>query len=331
MMVTTLLVFLGAAGVQEPARAAEEFARGDMRIQEAPGQGAGVTDSDIEKSPVQAILRKRGSTLATLRRAGRGDIVVVKGSDDQIEQILEGLEIPHSTIGPEQFPRADLSGCKILLINPHFLHNSLVYRTTDTSPIEKEIRALEEKEVVLRKRAQVSDPALLEVTRQLIAQRQFLENLKDAALISENVRKFVAAGGYVLTNNYGISILERAFPGIVARGGRTGPIMTVAPKPNSKTQSPLLNDVVPAGAALQWTLSFQSYLIRVEKLTVDVLLETSDLPKLTALAVAFSPDKKGKVLHLLPHFRGQTGQTTKKADYSLQNLLLNFLAERMNR
>jgi hypothetical protein len=296
-------------------------------------QDPAVTDADIEKSPVEAIGRRRSSALASLHRVARGDIVVVKGSDDQLELVLERLEIPHSTIGPEELSRADLTGCKVLLINPHFTFSSVNYRVADAGPMEKEIRALEEKEAALRKRVQASDGDLAKLTLELTMKRQGLQNVKDAALIGENVRKHVAAGGYVVTNDWGISVLERAFPGTIARGGRTGPIMTVAPKASPRAKSSLLTEVLREGSApLQWTLGFQSYLIRIEKASVDVLLETPDLPKLTALAVTFAPEKsKGKLLHLLPHLYGATGQPTKQADYSLQNLLLNFLVERMSR
>ena len=294
-------------------------------------QDPAVTDADIEQSPVEAILRKRAGTITALRRGGRSDVLVVKGSGDELEKVLERLEIPHSTLGPEELARADLTGGKVLLINPHFTFSSLNYRVLDTSPMEKEIRTLEEKEAALRKRVPETDIDLAKLTTELVARRQGLENVKEAALVGENVRKFVASGGYVVTNDWGISILERAFPGTVARGGRTGPIMMVAPKAHPRTKTALLSEVLREGSPpLQWTLSFQSYLIRIEKPAVEVLLETPDLPKLTSLAVVFSPDKsKGKALHLLPHVYGQTGQTTKKAEYSLLNLLLNFIAERL--
>jgi hypothetical protein len=305
----------------------------DVSSSGRPRQDPAVTDADIEKNPVDAILRKRAGTIATLRRGARGDILVVKGAHDEIEQVLERLEIPHSTIGPEELPRADLSACKILLINPHFSYGSLVYRTFETGPIEREIQGLEEKEAALRKRVPAADGDLLRLQLEITQKHQLLENVKDAARVGENVRKFVASGGFLLTNDWGISVLERAFPGIVARGGKTGAILTVAPKAHPKTKSSLLNEVIrPGSPTTPWTLSFESYLIRIEKPTVEVLVETPDLPKLTSLAVRFTPDKsKGKVLHLLPHLKGPTGQTTKQADYALQNLLLNFLGERMAR
>jgi len=62
---------------------------------------------------------------------------------------------------------------------------------------------------------------------------------------------------------------------------------------------------------------------------VDVLVETGDVSKYPAVAVAFTPEKStGKVLHILSHFQRQA---TKQGDYALQNLLLNFLTERVKK
>ena len=60
-----------------------------------------------------------------------------------------------------------------------------------------------------------------------------------------------------------------------------------------------------------------------------MLVESGDVARNTAVAVAFTPDKSsGKVLHILSHFQRQA---TKQGDYALQNLLVNFLAERAKR
>ena len=48
-----------------------------------------------------------------------------------------------------------------------------------------------------------------------------------------------------------------------------------------------------------------------------------------AVAVTVTPEKaSGKALHILSHFQRQA---TKQGDYALQNLLLNFLLERIKK
>src|SRR5204862_7237526 len=142
------------------------------------------------------------------------------------------LEIPYSIIDPEQLPRTNLSTCKLLLVNCNNTYASGLFRVADTGTIEKEIEALEEKEIALRKRVQETKDKkkvfeygldLLKATSQLSTLRQQLDSVTGAGALVDNVRKFVASGGYLFTSDWGISILERAFPGFVKIGGNIGP------------------------------------------------------------------------------------------------------------
>jgi hypothetical protein len=319
---------------------------------ETPGLGkpaaapdSDVTDADIDADPTAAIRRKRGATLGSLRGGGRADIVVVTGSFDHIEEVLDRLGIPYSVISPEELPRADLSSCKALLLNCHTFYSSTLFRMTEVAPIEKEIEALEIREVALRRRLQDTKEKrkvyefgleLLKVTSELSNQRGLLENVTGVSRMTENVRKFVASGGYLFTSDWGLSILERAFPGTVKNGGNVGP-RTVSLRPHAGVKDPLLDEVFYAGPKsgtvvsrkLQWEVDSGSYAIRIDKPSVRVLVETAEFSKYPAVAVAFTPEKSsGKVLHILSHFQKQA---TKQGDYALQNLLLNFLIERVKK
>jgi hypothetical protein len=301
-----------------------------------------VTDSDIDADPSAAIRRKRGAALGSLRGGGRADIVVVTGSFDHIEEVLDRLEIPYSVIAPEELPRADLSSCKALLVNCHTFYSSTLFRMTESGPIEKEIDALEVREAALRRRlAETKEKRkvfetgleLLKVTSELSNQRGLLESVTGVSRMTENVRKFVASGGYLFTSDWGLSILERAFPGTVKNGGNVGP-RSVTLRPHAGLKDPLLDEVFYAGPKsgtvvsrkLQWEVDSGSYAIRIDKTSVRVLAEMGDASKCPAVAVAFTPEKSsGKVLHILSHFQKQA---TTQGDYALQNLLLNFLIER---
>jgi hypothetical protein len=301
-----------------------------------------VTEADIDKDPTGAIRRRRAGTLSSLRGGSRKHIVVVTGSYDHIQEVLDRLEIPYSIIDPEDLPRTDLTSCKLLLVNCHNSYASGMFRLGDTGTMEKEIDALEAKEAALTRRVQETKDKrkvfeygieLFKVTSQLSALREQLAAVTGATRVVENVRKFVASGGYLFTSDWGLSILERAFPGTVKNGGNIGP-RTVSLRPHAGVKGGLLDEVFYEGPKtgtvvsrkLLWEIDSGSYAIRIEKPTVEVLVETPDVSRHAAVAVAFTPEKSsGKVLHILSHFEKQA---TKQGDYALQNLLVNFLAER---
>jgi hypothetical protein len=302
-----------------------------------------VTEMDIDKDPVAAIRRKRMGTLVKLREGSQRDLVVVSGSYDHIQEVLDKLEIPYSMIDPEDLPRYDLSHSKALLVNCHNAYSAGMFHLTDLVGMQKEILSLEEKEIALRRRVQETKEKkkvfevgleLLKTTSLLSAMRRQLECVSGAETLVENVRKFVLSGGYLFTSDWGISILERSFPGTVKNGGNIGP-RTVTLRPHSGTKSPLLDEVFYSGPKtgtvtsrkLLWEVDSGSYMIKIEKPSVDILVETADVAKSPAVAVSFVPDKaKGRVLHILSHFERQA---TNHGDYALQNLLLNFLMERV--
>lgn len=340
-------------GAKDPAPAARALGAGataGLPQSETPGVAKGprdsgpeVTETDIDRDPTAAIRRRRSGMLVKLREGSQRDLVVVSGSYDHIQEVLDKLEIPYSMIDPEDLPRYDLSHCKVLLVNCHNAYSSGMFHLTDLGVMQKEILSLEEREIALRKRVQETKEKrkvfevgleLLKTTSLLSAMRHQLESVSGAESLVENVRKFVLSGGYLFTSDWGISILERAFPGTVKNGGNIGP-RTVTLRPHSSTRSSLLDEVFYVGPKtgtvtsrkLLWEVDSGSYVIKIEKPTVEILAEAGDVAKSPAVAVSFVPDKsRGRVLHILSHFERQA---TKHGDYALQNLLLNFLMERV--
>jgi hypothetical protein len=111
--------------------------------------------------------------------------------------------------------------------------------------------------------------------------------------------------------------------------------VTIRPR---ESKSPLLEGVFyDTGKAstttlknFQWEIDSQSYLIKVENAKVETLVESGDLARHPAVAVAFAPEGEagGKVLHILSHFKNQA---TRQGDYALQVMLLNFMVERVKK
>jgi hypothetical protein len=311
-----------------------------------PAPGGDVTEEDIDRDPTAAIRRRRAGTLSKLREGSQRDIVVVTGAYDTIQEVLDRLEIPYSIMEPEQLPRADLTRCKALLINCHNTYAGGLFRAVDSATLQKEIEDCEEKEAALRKRVQAAKDKkkvfelgleLLKTTSELSSLRQQLAAFTGATAMVDNVRRFVQSGGYVFTSDWGLTILERAFPGTVKNGGNIGP-RKVALRPRAGSKSALLDEVFYSGPKagtvvskkVMWEVDSGSYMIKIEKPSVvEVLVETGDVSRNSGVAVTISPERSsGKVLHILSHFQRQA---TQQGDYALQNLLLNFLMERVKR
>jgi len=307
--------------------------------------GAEVTEADIDKDPTAAILLRRAGTLTALREGSRRDILVVTGQYDHVQEVLDRLEIPYLLIDPERLPAHDLTRCKALLINCNGTYSAGLFRLGSPTALLKEILSLEEREEGLRRRIKGSKDKrrvfetgleLLKVTSMLSDRRNQLAAVTGADALVQNVRKFVEGGGYLFSSDWGISILERAFPGTLKNGGDIGP-RTVTLRPRSGAKNPLMDEVFYTGSKTStvvskkflWEIDSGSYAVKVASPSVEVLVETSDLARNIPVAVAFSPDKApGKVLHVLSHF---DRQATKQGDYALQSLLLNFLEERVKK
>lgn len=299
-----------------------------------------VTDKDVEKDPTAALAAKRAGDLATLQRGSEKDVVVVNGAYDHVELVLETLRIPHRIVEPERLPTLDLSQTKILLLNCHSTYAAYLFGDVDTRGIEKQIAALAPKVDDLEKRLRTTKDVRtlrtlqiehLRMSSALHNARERLEALGMSNRLVTSLRRFVERGGYVFTSDWGLSLVEKAFPGWVKNGGNVGP-RTVSIRPRA-ARSALMEGVFYAAGKtttekkFRWEIDSQSYAIKVENAKVETLVESADLTRYTAVAVAFAPEGEqgGKVLHILSHFKNQA---TRQGDYALQTLLLNFMLER---
>ena len=306
----------------------------------APSKPAG-GDVDVEKDPTAALASRRAGQLDALRRGSDKDVLVVAGAYDHVEEVLERLEVPHRVVDAERLATLDLSKCKILLIDCHVTYAAYLFGEVDTRALEKQISLLASKVEELEKRMKSTQDkraqfALqtehLRTTSSLENARRRLESLRVSSRMIENLRRFVENGGYLFTSDWGLSLVEKAFPGWVKNGGNVGP-KRVGIRPRA-SKSPLLEDVFYESKGstttlkkFQWEIDSQSYLIKIENPKVETLVDSGELPRHPAVAVAFAPEgeKGGKVLHILSHFKNQA---TRQGDYALQVMLLNFMWER---
>jgi hypothetical protein len=303
----------------------------------------------IEKDPTEALRARRAGDLRKLQSGNPRDIVVVSGTYDRVEDVLVKLGIPHKVIPPSELPGADLSGTLALLIDCAESYAAFAMRTVNTKVLEKQTAALEKREKELERQIDRTRETkalyrlkveLMSVTSEQEGLRRQMSSLDFPNRVVEKARGFVLGGGYLFTSDWGLTILELAFPGYVVNGGSVGP-KTVSLQPKAGSEGhPLLEEVFlrssPGNAPLvrmfRWEVDSASYYIKIGKPSVETLVESPDLQRFRSVAVTFSPEKSGdapragKVLHVLSHFQRQA---TKEGDYGLQNMLLNFLLDRV--
>lgn len=314
---------------------------------DAEKKDAGKDNGKPIDDATSATASRRAGDLAKLRRGGEKEIVVVAGAYDQVERVLTALAIPHTRIDHNDLGKYDLSQCLVLLVN---CHTSLAKMTSSsTSNAEKMkteserlAKRIVESEKKLEKAKTDREKRILEVEIASLRQSKsyydrMYEYYLNAAGMQDNVRRFVEKGGYVFTSDWGITLLEKCFPDFVVNGGNYGPSNVKIQASRAEDAAKLLEGVfvkkgkpgsTTTSQDLRWEVDSGSYLIKVKSNKVVTLVESSSLPNHKAVAVAFTPAGTGRVLHVLSHF---SKQEDTYGEYALQNLLLNFILERVEK
>ncbi len=313
-----------------------------------PSNAVNVDPALIEKDATEATKARRAGDLTKLRRGSSKEIVVVSGAYDKVEKVLTLLGIPHTRVSHTQIADYDLSKCAALLVNCHTSQSKKSNSGGNLASLQREIRTLERQITSLEKSLAYAEKRkdqrrTREFERKIRAartQKRYYERILARVLGEEvlikKMRDFVKDGGYLFTSDWGITLLEKAFPGYLKNGGTFGPgTVEIQPK-KGKSGAPLLVDVfltpdqkgkTKAARNLRWEVDSGSYLIRTGSSRVTTLVEARKLPRHRAVVVVFSPGQKaGKVLHVLSHF---TKQADGYGEFALQNLLLNFILDRM--
>lgn len=133
----------------------------------------------------------------------------------------------------------------------------------------------------------------------------------------ERIRKFVNAGGYLYTTDWALTnVVQQAFPGFIAKGGRETGNDVVAVQVKQSDDN-LLKHLTLSKDDPKWWLEGSSYPIRVlQPDKVDVLITSKEMKKRygqDAIAVHFRYGD-GQVLHIVSHFYLQQNQARTVAD-----------------
>jgi hypothetical protein len=119
----------------------------------------------------------------------------------------------------------------------------------------------------------------------------------------KRIARFVDSGGYLITTDWALRTVARAFPETIARGGRdTGnDVVTVTPI----SDHAFLEHVHATDDELEWWLEASSHAVRViDPRRVEVLIASDEMGRKygeDAIAVTFGAGD-GRVLHTTSHF-----------------------------
>lgn len=132
------------------------------------------------------------------------------------------------------------------------------------------------------------------------------------------VQRFVKTGGFLVTTDWAITLLPKAFPGYVTRGERnTG--NDVVKVEILDDDAPFIHNVKTMKENPRWWLEGASYPIKVlDPKKVTVLITSREMKKKyghAPIAVSFRYDD-GKVLHMTSHFYLQQGKAKTLAEKS---------------
>lgn len=164
--------------------------------------------------------------------------------------------------------------------------------------VQDVLRAVQIKHVVIR-------PDLLDRLNLLSTQTLMVNcpgELSEKAI--KKVRDFVDRGGYLVTTDWALTIVARAFPGTIEHNGKRTPNDVVAVHVHDDNE-PLLRHVKVMRDHPRWWLEGSSFPIRIrDPKNVRVLMSSEEMGKRygdSAVVVAFQHGQ-GKVLHMTSHF-----------------------------
>ncbi|HNN50162.1 MAG TPA: SH3 domain-containing protein [Pseudomonadota bacterium] len=164
--------------------------------------------------------------------------------------------------------------------------------------VQDVLRAVQIKHVVV-------PPHLLDQMELLSTQTVMLNcpgNVTDVGV--KKLRDFVARGGYLVSTDWALRTVEKAFPGTISHNGKTTPNDVVSVQVHDDKE-PLLRHVKVMREHPRWWLEGSSYPIHIkDPKQVRVLMSSQEMQAKYgdgAVVVSFH-HQQGKVLHMTSHF-----------------------------
>ncbi len=289
-----------------------------------PGDDAG---GSVE-SPLMrdwAAERPRDHRYVTSRK--EGDIVVVQGTYDKVENVLDHLGIKYRTVTPQGLKDLTLDPAQIIVFN--CTHTDRAGRIAMKGMLEGLPKGLAPEGAIpeggMVFPGGAVDPCLL-------------HDLGDDQI--KRIRDFVVRGGFVFSSDWELgNVLARAFPEYLGVAGFASEDEVSIQPAKEHAGHELLRGVFDDNPyrkrVLRWKIDEASFLIDVKSPLVEPLVWSKELDGKYArkglVACVFSPTARGtgsggSVLHVLSHFEKQLAEDGD--GYALQKMLLNFIARK---
>ena len=276
----------------------------------------------IRDDPTDAVMKARKEEIGQLARGRKGDIIVVSGEWDIVQRVLTRFAVPHRTISPSQLGSADLSKALVVIVNcdTRYKHDG----SRGTGAIYRQLRELQQEAERLRKEIDSlangtslhskKQKELAEVETDIDTLTRAIDEQHGPSAAAINLRRFVGRGGYVMTSDWGVTLLEQAFPGYIAYADTLDKGSTVVSIPTEARDHALLRhsllgesaDTRVISKSIRWEIESTSYAFAVDESQVDVLARGTSLGGHKTIAATFRPalgttgTTTRRVLHVLP-------------------------------
>ncbi len=303
---------------------------------DAPGHRLDKTNSEAAER-VRRTVAKEGPDLASLLRGlQENDVVVVGGLFDFTQEILKAFGVKHRVLTPAELEHLAIDAPErmVFFLNCHLMDRKFpASQTSAPRPDRTTARARLEREL---KAAGLDGPSAPgQAIRKRFEEVMFFAGSEYSVAGLKKLGAAVRAGAWVVSMDWAILALERAFPKTIRWTGHTTFEETIPVKLSAAgRRHSLMRGVFPAkqegrpAPKPKWWLEAESYLFRLTT-RHTTLVESQPLAARyhghRKVVVLFEPGK-GRVLHALAHGYLQSGRAGDAA--VMQRLLLNFLLEK---
>lgn len=320
------LDFVGKAEALAGTRDKEE--KEEKAAPQPEGEGGSVAPA------MEWIKRQRRQDWRYLTTRQKGDILVVPGIYDQVQNVLNHLGIQHTIVARRDLGQTKLDPGQILIFNC----DSVADGAFAGGKAGKGGGMLGPGGMP---QGWQGPPGGLPpgMEQQLKNQMQQMMPYRFPDEVVRSIRRFVSEGGYLFTSDWELAnVLSRAFPEYVSVAGSTGehhyPIREVAENAAHPLLRGVFRDNPYSTKSFKWKIDGGSFLIGLKSPRVIPLIWSDALKKtynngyvgITFAPLALGSNDKGLVLHVLSHFQKQ--YSGEDDSYALQKMLLNFICQK---
>ena len=275
---------------------------------------------------------RHGGLKNKLRHFRKDDVIVVGGLFDFVQEILVSFDCPHTVVTCEELDDLQLNPKRqVLLLNCHLLDKQFPEsnrgsRRPSSDEAERRLKR------TLQEAGLTGQDAPGTAIRERFAEIKYFAATDYSQGAIRRIGSFVKRGGWVMSSDWALLVVERALPRTIAWTGRKTFEERIEVRPSAGAQKlALMNGVFPDKGKPRWWVEQGSYLFKIHRGSkVRKLVESRQLGARYGgnrnIAVLVEAGK-GRALHVLSHFYLQSA--TEKDAASMQMMLLNFLVERI--